>query len=562
MSQIENNGCGCLFLFVSVFALCFIFTAWNYPGLFPFAVDCLSLAVVSFWALRRIPKSKARSNLWWRRGLSAVIAASLALVTVMAFKLTWFEAALSRLRLNDDKLYHLGRWLSPFLVLPAGIIVLVAIVNFFRGTPKILKRAIAVRPPALKEGELSIVVGDPAPDLVPADVRELQPPQNPEAKIVLPASLLTRGISILGDPGSGKSRLMRQIHDQLWHLYPDVPILIHDPKGEWLRTYYNPECDLIFAPYDKRTVGWDIFSDLKKHPQLLSSIVATAVSQHHGRDSDNLFWIDSATAMIQEQLELSKDVNDFRGRLAQWRKDHADEKTSLSIFSSARQAIKDLATIDLVKGSGSPKMMDDFLKHKGRIFLLNSPTQSKEQGGPFAIFLSAFTLSCLSLPDTGTPRAAAIIDEALFFNLPRDVEQALTAQARSKGLIIVAGSQWIPREEKRLLTRAEFTFGMKVGDLATSKILSDHAGEAIYDERVTSQHSGREDSTTTSMQERARRLMPPELFRTLPNRGFILFHSAGMVPGWTPFVSGDQRENIPAFEYQAQPSVSEFMKIL
>ena len=474
----------------------------------------------------------------------------------------WLPAVLRIVRLREATV-HAPLQVPSAIIVTASLLLLALTWRILqKGTSKILKRAVNIRPPAHQEGEASIVVGDPAPDLLPVDVRELQPHPNPQEKIVLPAALLTRGIAILGDPGSGKSRLMRQIHDELRRLYSDMAILIHDPKGEWLRTYYNPETDLIFAPYDKRTVGWDIFSDLKKHPQLLSSMAATAVSQHHGSHSDNLFWIDSATAMIQEQLELSKDVNDFRGRLAQWRKDHADDKTALSIFSSARQAIKDLATIDLVKGAGSPKMMDDFLSHKGRIFLLNSPTQSKEQGGPFAMFLSAFTLSCLSLPDTDTPRAAAIIDEALFFNLPRDVEQAMTAQARSKGLVIVAGSQWVPREEKRLVTRAEFTFGMKVGDLATARMLSDHAGEAIYDERVTSQHSGREQSTTTAMQERARKLMPPELFRTLPARGFMLFHSGGIAPGMTLDVVGGQQESIAAFEYEQRPAVSEYMKAL
>ena len=98
--------------------------------------------------------------------------------------------------------------------------------------------------------------------------------------------------------------------------------------------------------------------------------------------------------------------------------------------------------------------------------------QAEEQNGAFAIFLSAFMLSCLSQPDTSQPRACVIIDEALTFHLPPAVEHALSAQARSKGLITIAGAQWLPKDERRLLTRAEFIFGMKVGDLPTGKTLA------------------------------------------------------------------------------------------
>jgi hypothetical protein len=60
----------------------------------------------------------------------------------------------------------------------------------------------------------------------------------------------------------------------------------------------------------------------------------------------------------------------------------------------------------------------------------------------------------------------------------------VSAQSRSKGLVVIAGAQWIPKDERRLLTRAEFIFGMKVGDLTTAKTLSELVGHAVYDEVV------------------------------------------------------------------------------
>ena len=56
--------------------------------------------------------------------------------------------------------------------------------------------------------------------------------------------------------------------------------------------------------------------------------------------------------------------------------------------------------------------------------------------------------------------------------------------------------------------------------------------------------------------------MPPELFRSLPSRGFILFHPDGIAPGCTVEVPGEQRDDIPAFEYSPRRDISEYMNAL
>ena len=506
----------------------------------------------------------------WAKPKKAYYLGAGALLFVVALtnsKWGWVPAILRLIWLREATVQTLLRVPSAILV-TASLLLLALTWLVLQIGPKIMpKRGAAVRPLKVYEDEQQIVVGAFEPDLLPADMRQFTAAEK-GAKISLPACLLTRGISILGDPGSGKSRLMRLLHDGVRRLHPDIPVLIHDPKGEWLRTCYDPANDLIFAPYDKRTVGWDIFADIKEHPQLLSSIAATAVNQHHGAGiGENLYWVDAATSIVKEQLETSGDLMSFRDGLLQWRKDRKDDKTALSAYSSARPAVRDIATIALAGGAGQKRSMDDFLAHRGRIFLLNSPMQAEEQNGAFAIFLSAFMLSCLSQPDATQPRACAIIDEALTFHLPSAVEHALSAQARSKGLITIAGAQWLPKDERRLLTRAEFIFGMKVGDLATGKTLAALCGQTIYDEQVKSETKAAGSvfgggTTHTGPQERHRELMPPDYFRCLPHRSFVLLHQAGVAPGYTANVAGEQRDDIPAFEYQQQPQISDYMKVL
>ena len=43
--------------------------------------------------------------------------------------------------------------------------------------------------------------------------------------------------------------------------------------------------------------------------------------------------------------------------------------------------------------------IDDFLRRRGRIMLLNAPCCASEQKGAFYLFLSAFLLRALSMPD-------------------------------------------------------------------------------------------------------------------------------------------------------------------
>lgn len=559
----ENIFIGSIFLFPIVVGGMSIYGISKAPAVdIPLSqcllLDAISLAVILFCLPIISVRVRKHARYCW--GASVVFV----LLTFTAKK--WLEATLHFLG-HRAAIVAWIRWPS-VVILAIAIVVYLGLFRalFFGKRTSSLKRGITIRPLRVYEDEQEIVVGTFHSGLLPTDVQQFAQAEV-HAKISLPTSLLTSGISILGDPGSGKSRLMRRLHDELRRLYPEIPVLIHDPKGEWLRTYYDPATDLIFAPNDKRSASWDIFAEIKNNPQLISSIVATAVNQHHGGASGDVYWINSAVALIKEQLETSSGLMVLQEGLLKWRAAHSTDKTALSAYGSARPAIKDLATIALAGGDGRKLTMAQFLNHRGRIFLLNNPLQAEEQSGAFAIFLSTFMLSCLSQPDTSKPRAVAIIDEALTFHLPAAIEQAVGAQSRSKGLITITGAQWIPKDERRLLTRAEFIFGMKVGDLATAKTLSELVGHTIYDEETSSTTSGTSSkdshsSTSKSQQERKREVVPPESFRSLPTRAFILLHQAGIAPGFASAVNGGQNDAVAAFDYQPLPAVSEYMKVL
>jgi len=395
--------------------------------------------------------------------------------------------------------------------------------------------------------------------------------------IIIPYDRLSRGITILGDMGCGKSRLMYALHDGIRENYPNIPMLIHDPKGEWLRTYYNPDTDLIFAPYDSRSASWSLWKDFEEHPELIHPMVSTAIQAHHSNNADK-FWASGATTLLKDILS-EPTIEQSREILLAKRDISSNDRTFQGIYASAMGGLRDMAGIELSARNKGGKSIDEFMSLPGRIFLLNNPTSSAEQYGALSIFLSAFLLQSLSRPDVkeGELQAAVFIDEALTFHLPAEVEKAVFTQSRSKGLCVISSAQRLPKinhgERGDWGDAAAHICAMRVSDLDTRDKLSKRLGEIKYEEEQTSTTTGKSDqpgqffsskstSSTTSYVLRQHLALRPEDFGRLKNREFILFHEHGTAPGAVIEVKKEQNPDIKIFSYDRRKDVIDFMSKL
>jgi hypothetical protein len=366
--------------------------------------------------------------------------------------------------------------------------------------------------------------------------------------ILLPFDRLSCGLTILGEKGAGKSRLLFAIHDAIRKRHPDVPILIHDPKSEWFRTYYDPKTDLFFAPHFKGTAAWSLWQDFREAPELRHELLSTCVYAH--QDRDETFWMDQAVDLLHQAAGF-KTLDEAVEYLEDIPHQHPEDKFLLSVFGTAKLGFLDLAKTELMSSIAGPepRSIDDFLGQKGRIILLNNPSCASEQKGAFSLFLSAFLLRALSMPDVpeGTLRAVAIIDEALTFNLPPDVDRRIYTLCRSKGVCIVAGAQRLPdrqRSERGEWRTAEHTFAMKCVDQDTQRALTGKAGSLLFRRMAKSTTSSARQqgpSYTESEQDLRREAIPPEHFGRLSPREFVLFHDQGIVTGRTVDVGREQR---------------------
>jgi hypothetical protein len=75
------------------------------------------------------------------------------------------------------------------------------------------------------------------------------------AEIPLPKIIENRGFFFFGDPGTGKSQSIQQVLNILKQRR-DFRGIIFDRNGEMLKQFYNPDKDIIYNPFDKRSVDW------------------------------------------------------------------------------------------------------------------------------------------------------------------------------------------------------------------------------------------------------------------------------------------------------------------
>lgn len=400
-------------------------------------------------------------------------------------------------------------------------------------------------------------------DVLPDHIRDFS--NSSSTNLRLPYNRLSRTTTILGDMGCGKSRLLYLIEHGIRQHYPDIPILIHDPKGEWLRTLYNPDTDLIFAPFDKRTFKWDIIQDFKAHPELIHSLVATAVESHQSGQTDR-FWSDSAIELLKDAFRSSDSIEKVKIELKMKMNSKDGDKTFQSQLATALLGFRDIVTVSLTN-SDKVLSIEDIITHKGRIFLLNNPACTAEQQGSLSLMLSAFFMQTIAMADMSTAdslRAAVIIDEALTFNLPNEIERGVYTQCRSKGLAIFAASQRLPQKEKHergaWADNPNHLIAMRVGDMPIREMLSKRIGTMTYDERQESFSFGEKSSSLThSKVQRQHAVLLPEDFGNLKKRQIVLFHENGVGVG-TVLDSFGEQSNIKTLDYQERGDVSLFMR--
>jgi Type IV secretion-system coupling protein DNA-binding domain len=158
--------------------------------------------------------------------------------------------------------------------------------------------------------------------------RSKNQPQLTIAGMPIPKEYETLGFFIFGSPGSGKTQAISQMVGVLKQR-TDFRGMVFDRNGEMLEKFYDPQRDLIFNPFDARSVHWSHVHEAAR-PETMA---AGLIPQESAREP---FFSNAGRAVIAELFRLTKSNQEL------WELLKSDNQT-LSSFLSGTLAARYLA---------------------------------------------------------------------------------------------------------------------------------------------------------------------------------------------------------------------------
>lgn len=295
---------------------------------------------------------------------------------------------------------------------------------------------------------------------------------------------------IIGKMGSGKSNLMKYIVAAVLK-YKKNRVIIHDIKAEYVSHFFDEQRDVIINHLDERGVVWDILSDCKRDKMLARSILQNAVASYN--DKKDQFWIVSATSMLENLVDEVKIYTNPLGTansIKDWfirKKDQIKGATEQSALATAVPVIQLLFDLYYIAGKSDKYLysLDEILQ-KRVVYLVFIPEFSKSMSIINQALLAGIFNRYLSKDDVKTQDEYTIfvLDEYLNFRLDEDLEKLVLTLARSKGMCLFLGMQFLPVNNKDrqnlLLNSRQNTFVFRIDSVDTAKILEESSGKLEY----------------------------------------------------------------------------------
>jgi len=329
--------------------------------------------------------------------------------------------------------------------------------------------------------------------------------------IAVAEKFFTKHCFSIGATGSGKSQLAFRIVEQL--IQHNIRCIIHDFKGDFIPTFYDPSKHYIFNPLDTRHMGltdttgiapkgWTLFNELQTLPNV-DSFTSSMIPDGPG---DQIFYTgprDLLKAMIiyciKNNLKTNADLNAMietsPDRLRELFRITPGCKVGLKHLEEqklAGQFLSILATytasLSYLVGTDGDFSITHWIADRNTskriIFLANQAEVQKTLKTLISTFFDFSIKALCSLPDDPDRRRVYfILDEFGQLSKMDSVVQLLT-QGRSKG-----ASTWIFIQDiaqidniygknlsKTIVNGCRNKFYFSVADHDTAKFISDEVG--------------------------------------------------------------------------------------
>lgn len=368
---------------------------------------------------------------------------------------------------------------------------------------------------------------------------------------IIPFEMESKHMLILGTSGSGKgvliNQLVHQINIRKEEYKTGERCIFYDLKGEFVSKQYE-EGDYIFSPFDERSLGWNIFNEIKALPDFDIMAKSLFISP----SEKDAYWYNCASDVFKAGLiflkrngqTTNKDLWNFFSLPLQYIKsnlqklpleyqgaikhiDKEDAPAAASIISILQERIQFFQYLVDLDGDFSFR---DYISEKKdsvqpNLFILNIEQYSQIFKPLMTLCIDTMIRETLSLMDDLERRIWFVIDElGTLYRMESVIK--LETVGRSKGGCLVCANQDLGRIEemygranlKSFFNNFNTNFTFRIREPETAEFLS----KAIGDQQLIKTNLSRQmspseigDRRSESDQEKIERLLMPVEFQGL-----------------------------------------------
>ncbi len=271
---------------------------------------------------------------------------------------------------------------------------------------------------------------------------------NKKTLLRIPKSAEAKHIQIMGDTGTGKSTLIKQILQQVADR--GEAAIVYDPAGEFTESFYKEgRGDWILNPLDRRAPYWTPSSELR-NPAEARTIAASMYQPREDKRGE--FFTDTPQKIFAHLLKYKPSPEE----LVQWMSNEKEIDRRLKGTELANFAPKDapqqrsgvLASLGLVADSlrllptrseaherewSATEWAD---KREGWIFLTSTEAEQEALRPLHSLWIDLLVLRLLTRPKPGQKKAWLVIDELASLQRLPQFHTALTKGRKSDNPIV------------------------------------------------------------------------------------------------------------------------------
>ncbi len=358
----------------------------------------------------------------------------------------------------------------------------------------------------------------------------------PFGVVKMPFSAETEHTFIIGRPSTGKTNLLCQILERLKERHERA--IIYDFKSDYFTKFYDKREDLLFNPLDARSLGWNVFNEIKTFMDV-DAITGSLVP--NSTAFGDPFWNDAARDVLagiihflyrkgQRQNRALWDmvtadglsIRDCLRQIPEGQRgfryiEDAGSKQALSVFAVMMQYAK---CFEFMGGNNGDFTLQHWLDNgKGMIFITNYPGVQDTLRPVLSLFIDLLSRRLLSMPDSRSRKIFFLLDEFGTLQRLSSIIRLLTLSRSKGGAVFIAIQDYgqidriYTKDHRQSIVNAcgnGVTFALS--DPVSADISSAKLGETEYLDTETTRTMGVEsyrDGTSLSERKKRERLFLP-----------------------------------------------------